>query len=202
MSTSYTVRAADARRRRAGPRDRGPARADGDLGPQRILTAKRPVDLRRGRPVSLLVGPPVYVDPGDRPARGHRPARRTPAGDARRPAGPAGAPAARPGEHRTVAPGPPRGRRPGRRRRPQAARVGAAERRSRRPGCRAGERSARRVGSRCASASRRWSRPVVRRGRARRGVGGRVEIGSTSLLSRRRHRGRGEQQARPARRRR
>ena len=33
-------------------------------GPQRILTAHRPVDLRRGRPVSLLVGPPLYVDPG------------------------------------------------------------------------------------------------------------------------------------------
>jgi hypothetical protein len=32
-------------------------------GPQRILTAQRPVDLRRGRPVSLLVGEPRYVDP-------------------------------------------------------------------------------------------------------------------------------------------
>ena len=34
-------------------------------GPQRILTAKRPVDLHRGRPVSLLVGAPRPVGRGD-----------------------------------------------------------------------------------------------------------------------------------------
>jgi 1-acyl-sn-glycerol-3-phosphate acyltransferase len=37
-------------------------------GPQRILTAKRPVDLRRGRPVSLLVGEPWHV-PADTDVR-------------------------------------------------------------------------------------------------------------------------------------
>jgi 1-acyl-sn-glycerol-3-phosphate acyltransferase len=39
-------------------------------GPQRILTAHRPVDLHRGRPVSLLVGPPLYVDPSTDLRRG------------------------------------------------------------------------------------------------------------------------------------
>jgi 1-acyl-sn-glycerol-3-phosphate acyltransferase len=33
-------------------------------GPQRILTAERPLDLHRGRPVSLLVGAPLSVHPG------------------------------------------------------------------------------------------------------------------------------------------
>jgi len=33
-------------------------------GPQRIATARRPVDLRRGRPVSIAVGEPILVDPG------------------------------------------------------------------------------------------------------------------------------------------
>lgn len=34
-------------------------------GPQRILTAQQPMDLHRGRPISLLVGTPSYVGPGD-----------------------------------------------------------------------------------------------------------------------------------------
>ena len=63
VSTSYTVRAlmpgAVALARETG----APLLPLAIWGPQRILTAKRPVDLRRGRPVSLLVGPPVYVDP-------------------------------------------------------------------------------------------------------------------------------------------
>lgn len=32
-------------------------------GPQRIATARRPVDLRRGRPVTIAVGEPILVDP-------------------------------------------------------------------------------------------------------------------------------------------
>ena len=64
VSTSYTVRAlmpgAVALARETG----APLLPLAIWGPQRILTARRPADLRRGRPVSLLVGPPVYVDPG------------------------------------------------------------------------------------------------------------------------------------------
>jgi hypothetical protein len=63
VSTSYTVRAlmpgAVALARETG----APLLPMAIWGPQRVLTAKRPVDLRRGRPVSLFVGPPVYVDP-------------------------------------------------------------------------------------------------------------------------------------------
>ena len=63
VSTSYTVRAlmpgAVALARETG----APLLPLAIWGPQRILTATRPVDLRRGRPVSLLVGQPVYVDP-------------------------------------------------------------------------------------------------------------------------------------------
>jgi 1-acyl-sn-glycerol-3-phosphate acyltransferase len=63
VSTSYTVRAlmpgAVALARETG----APLLPMAIWGPQRILTARRPVDLHRGRPVSLLVGPPVYVDP-------------------------------------------------------------------------------------------------------------------------------------------
>jgi 1-acyl-sn-glycerol-3-phosphate acyltransferase len=33
-------------------------------GPQRIATARRPVDLRRGRPVSIAVGEPILLDAG------------------------------------------------------------------------------------------------------------------------------------------
>jgi 1-acyl-sn-glycerol-3-phosphate acyltransferase len=65
VSTSYTVRAlmpgAVALARETG----APIVPMAIWGPQRILTAKRPVDLRRGRPVSLLVGPPSYVGRGD-----------------------------------------------------------------------------------------------------------------------------------------
>jgi 1-acyl-sn-glycerol-3-phosphate acyltransferase len=63
VSTSYTVRAlmpgAVALARETG----APLVPMAIWGPQRILTAQRPVDLRRGRPVSLLVGRPRYVDP-------------------------------------------------------------------------------------------------------------------------------------------
>ncbi|MEO5709765.1 MAG: lysophospholipid acyltransferase family protein [Nocardioidaceae bacterium] len=65
VSTSYTVRAlmpgAVALARETG----APLVPMAIWGPQRILTAKQPVDLHRGRPVSLLVGPPSYVGPGD-----------------------------------------------------------------------------------------------------------------------------------------
>jgi len=33
-------------------------------GPQRIASARRPLDLRRGRPVSISVGPPIALLPG------------------------------------------------------------------------------------------------------------------------------------------
>ena len=63
VSTSYTVRAlmpgAVALARETG----APLVPMAIWGPQRILTANRPVDLRRGWPVSLLVGEPRYVDP-------------------------------------------------------------------------------------------------------------------------------------------
>ena len=63
VSTSYTVRAlmpgAVALARATG----APLVPMAIWGPQRILTAHRPVDLHRGRPVSLLVGEPMYVDP-------------------------------------------------------------------------------------------------------------------------------------------
>jgi 1-acyl-sn-glycerol-3-phosphate acyltransferase len=70
VSTSYTVRA-------LMPGPVALARATGAplvpmaiWGPQRILTAHRPVDLHRGRPVSLLVGAPMYVDPASDLRRG------------------------------------------------------------------------------------------------------------------------------------
>jgi 1-acyl-sn-glycerol-3-phosphate acyltransferase len=63
VSTSYTVRA-------LMPGAVALARETGATllpmavwGPQRMLTADRPVDLRRGRPVSLLVGEPMPVGP-------------------------------------------------------------------------------------------------------------------------------------------
>jgi len=63
VSTSYTVRAlmpgAVALARETG----APLVPVALWGPQRILTASRPVDLHRGRPVSILVGTPRYVDP-------------------------------------------------------------------------------------------------------------------------------------------
>jgi 1-acyl-sn-glycerol-3-phosphate acyltransferase len=63
VSTSYTVRAlmpgAVALARETG----APLVPVALWGPQRILTARRPVDLHRGRPVSILVGTPRYVDP-------------------------------------------------------------------------------------------------------------------------------------------
>jgi 1-acyl-sn-glycerol-3-phosphate acyltransferase len=65
VSTSFTVRAlmpgAVALARETG----APLLPMAIWGPQRVLTAKRPVDLTRGRPVSLLVGEPLTVLPGD-----------------------------------------------------------------------------------------------------------------------------------------
>jgi 1-acyl-sn-glycerol-3-phosphate acyltransferase len=63
VSTSYTVRALMPGAVALACETGAPLLPMAIWGPQRILTAKRPVDLRRGRPVSLLVGPPVYVDP-------------------------------------------------------------------------------------------------------------------------------------------
>ena len=108
---------ADARRRRAGPRDwasrscrwRSGARS-GSSPPH------RPVDLRRGRPVSLLVGPPLYVDPGTDLPGGPRCSGR-PCRGCSTTCRPAGAPAARrggahPGTPPTSAVRPRRPRRP------------------------------------------------------------------------------------------
>jgi 1-acyl-sn-glycerol-3-phosphate acyltransferase len=65
ISTSYTVRAlmpgAVALARETG----APLLPMAIWGPQRILTARRPVDLTRGRPVSLRVGEPMWVGPSD-----------------------------------------------------------------------------------------------------------------------------------------
>ena len=121
-------------------------------GPQRILTAHRPVDLRRGRPVSLLVGPPLYVDPGDRPAPGDRAARGDGAGPARRPAGPAGAPATAGEPRRGTPPTSGAARRPGAARAESRCRAARCRRLGAADLPRAGQLS--RVGSRGASASR------------------------------------------------
>jgi 1-acyl-sn-glycerol-3-phosphate acyltransferase len=68
VSTSFTVRSlmpgAVALARETG----APLVPMAVWGPQRILTAQLPVDLHRGRPVSLLVGEPVSVPP-DRDVR-------------------------------------------------------------------------------------------------------------------------------------
>jgi 1-acyl-sn-glycerol-3-phosphate acyltransferase len=65
ISTSYTVRGlmpgAVALARETG----APLLPMAIWGPQRILTAHRPLDLSRGRPISLRVGAPVRVGPGD-----------------------------------------------------------------------------------------------------------------------------------------
>jgi 1-acyl-sn-glycerol-3-phosphate acyltransferase len=65
ISTSYTVRGlmpgAVALARETG----APVLPMAIWGPQRILTAHRPVDLTRGRPISLRVGAPLHVGPDD-----------------------------------------------------------------------------------------------------------------------------------------
>jgi len=63
VSTSYTVRALMPGTVALARETGAPLVPMAIWGPQRILTANRPVDLRRGRPVSLLVGEPRYVDP-------------------------------------------------------------------------------------------------------------------------------------------
>jgi 1-acyl-sn-glycerol-3-phosphate acyltransferase len=64
VSTSYTVRAlmpgAVALARETG----APVLPIAIWGPQRLVTAYQPVDLHRGRPVSLVVGEPVTVPAG------------------------------------------------------------------------------------------------------------------------------------------
>ena len=65
VSTSYTVRAlmpgAVALARETG----APLLPMAIWGPQRLLTAKQPVDLTRGRPVSLRVGEPMTIGASD-----------------------------------------------------------------------------------------------------------------------------------------
>ena len=77
VSTSYTVRALMPGCRGPGAGDRRAAGADGDLGPAADPhRAARPLDLHRGRPVSLLVGSRSTSAPGDDVAGGTVGARR------------------------------------------------------------------------------------------------------------------------------
>jgi 1-acyl-sn-glycerol-3-phosphate acyltransferase len=65
VSTSYTVRSLMPGAV-ALARETGAALVPMAIwGPQRVLTANQPVDLHRGRPVSLLVGSPDHVGRGD-----------------------------------------------------------------------------------------------------------------------------------------
>ena len=108
VSTSYTVRALMPGAVALARGDRCAAAPVAIWGPQRILTAHRPVDLRRGRPVSLLVGTPLYVDPATDLREGTARLGARAAGDARRPPGAARCTSRAPGERAPVAPGPPR----------------------------------------------------------------------------------------------
>jgi len=67
VSTSYTVRALMPGAAALAAATGAPLLPVAVWGPQRVLTAHRPVDLHRGRPVSLLVGEALHVPAGEDP---------------------------------------------------------------------------------------------------------------------------------------
>ena len=205
VSTSYTVRSlmpgAVALARETG----APLVPLAIWGPQRILTAKQPVDLHRGRPVSIRVGAPLRFGPDtDLPARPDGSGQRsrtcsTSCSAGRRTSRCRGS--GRPGIPPTSA-----ATRPTRRTRRRWSRCRA--RRCCRPGPRAPARNRRQDQSLThlrwswrISASRRWARSrwwCGGSGPLSAGTEESVEIGSTSLFRRSAHRVRGQQQARRA----
>ncbi len=72
ISTSYTVRALMPGAAALAAETGAPLVPVAHWGGQRLATAHRPVEVRRGRPVSIRVGPPYVVAPGTDPRRATR----------------------------------------------------------------------------------------------------------------------------------
>lgn len=72
VSTSYTVRPLMPGALALAAETGAPLLPVALWGPQRIATAYRPVDLSRGRPVSVLIGTPYDVPPGTDPREATR----------------------------------------------------------------------------------------------------------------------------------
>lgn len=72
ISTSYTVRALMPGAAALAAETGAPLVPVALWGGQRLATAHRPVEIRRGRPISIHVGPPYVLPPGADPRRATR----------------------------------------------------------------------------------------------------------------------------------